>query len=338
MAFFEMQRMRESTTEEQRVGYNNILDRAFRHGAFVGEQFQEELNNLHEQGEVDLTADEIEEAGQDRASTATANFLVHNPISQREQTLFGEVLTRADHRNGPGWSNALNRNMRQPNAHQRARNTGPRGLSNTATAPRNNKLTAAPAAAPVAVAASAASAVANPSFGTDGDDIYTDDEYAALTRYGVELSLEHLNQQQQQQQQIIQQQQQILQQFNNNADSFLSFASSTNGQQANQSISPMPSTITKTSMPVNTFKSPEYKTKTCDALSDFMFATGDVNSDAVAALDAFENADHCAHKAMHRVSKRLFDQKTHTPEIAQKMVGVFKSLEDTNNKRQRKND
>ena len=84
-------------------------------------------------GNLDLTTDEIEEAGQDRAATATANFLVHNPVSQREQTLFGEVLSRAVHRNGPGWSNTLNRNMRQQNAHQRARNTGPHGLNNTGT-------------------------------------------------------------------------------------------------------------------------------------------------------------------------------------------------------------
>jgi hypothetical protein len=167
---------------------------------------------------------------------------------------------------------------------------------------------------------------------------YTDDEYAALTRLGVELSLDHLNQQQQQQtiQQTIQQQQQILQQINN-TDSLLSFASSANGQ-GNTSISPMPSTITKTSVPASTFKSPEYKTKTCDVLSDFAFVSGNVDPDALAALSAFENADHCAHKAMHRVSKRLFDQKTKTPELAQKMVGVYKSLEDTNDKRQRKND
>jgi hypothetical protein len=100
----------------------------------------------------------------------------------------------------------------------------------------------------------------------------------------------------------------------------------------------MPSTITKTSAPASTFKSPEYKTKTCDALSDFPFVSDNVDPDALAALSAFENADHCARKAMHRVSKRLFDQKTKTPETAQKMIGVYKSLEDTNNKRQRKND
>ena len=100
----------------------------------------------------------------------------------------------------------------------------------------------------------------------------------------------------------------------------------------------MPSTITKTSAPVSTFKSPEYKTKTCDALGDFAFVSGDVDPDTLAALSAFENADHCAHKAINRVFKRLFDQKTKTPEMVQKMVGVYKSLEDTNNKCQRKND
>jgi hypothetical protein len=37
-----------------------------------------------------------------------------------------------------------------------------------------------------------------------------------------------------------------------------------------------------------------------------------VNPDAVAALDAFENTNHCAHQAMHRVSKRLYLTRTPT--------------------------
>jgi hypothetical protein len=342
-AYFEMERMRQSTTiSEQRAGYNNVLDRAFRHGNYDGEQFVEQLTQLRDQGEVDLTTDEIAEAGRDRSAVSTANFIAHYPISQKEQTFLGEALNRADHVNGAGWSNTFDRNMRQPNAHQRARNTGPHGLNNAVTAHGNNTLAAAPAGA-AAPAAAATWAAAQPSFGTDCYDTnpnqYTDDEYAALTWLGVELSLDRFNQQQQQQTQqqtIQQQQQQILQQINN-TDSLLSFASSVNGQ-VNTSISPMPSTITKTSAPASTFKSLEYKTKTCDTLSDFAFVSGDVDPDALAALSAFENADHCAHKAMHRVSKRLFDQKTKTPEMAQKMVGVYKSLEDTMNKRQRKND
>ena len=59
-----------------------------------------------------------------------------------------------------------------------------------------------------------------------------------------------------------------------------------------------------------------------------------IDDDAVSALDAFENPNDSAHKTMHRVSKRLFDQNTKTPELAEKMVDVFKSL----SKRQRKSD
>ena len=251
------------------------------------------------------------------------------------------MLNRADHVNGAGWSNTFDRNMRQSNAHQRAGKTGPHGLNNAVTARGNNIATAASATAASASAAAAASASGGaaattaPSFGADPNQ-YNDDEYAALTQLGVQLSLDHMNQQQHQTaQQTIQQQQHILQQFNNN-DSLLSFASSANGE-GNTSISPMPSTITKTSVPPNTFTSPAYKTKTCNALTDYMFQNefGDgIDDDAVSALDAFENPNDGAHKTMHRVSKRLFDQNTKTPELAEKMVDVFKSL----SKRQRKSD
>lgn len=52
-----------------------------------------------------------------------AQNITHNGPSQTEQTFFQRMLTRADHPNGAGWSNATNTNMRQPNAHQRARLT-----------------------------------------------------------------------------------------------------------------------------------------------------------------------------------------------------------------------
>jgi hypothetical protein len=55
--------MRQSTTSEQREGYNNVLDRAFRHGNYDGELFVKQLTQLMDQGEVDLTTDEIAEAG-----------------------------------------------------------------------------------------------------------------------------------------------------------------------------------------------------------------------------------------------------------------------------------
>jgi hypothetical protein len=99
--------MRQSTTSEQREGYNNVLDRAFRHGNYDGELFVKQLTQLMDQGEVVLTTDEIAEAGRDRSAVLTTNFIAHNPISQKEQTFFGEALNRADHVNGAGWSNTL---------------------------------------------------------------------------------------------------------------------------------------------------------------------------------------------------------------------------------------
>ena len=122
-------------------------------------------------------------------------------------------------------------NMRQHNAHQRARNTGPHGLNNAVKARGNNIATSALAtaasasAAPAAAAASAsggAAATTAPSFGADPNQ-YNDDEYAALTQLGVQLSLDHMNQQQHQTaQQTIQQQQQIKeQQFGDKACSLI---------------------------------------------------------------------------------------------------------------------
>jgi hypothetical protein len=52
-AYFEMERMRQNTLDDQRAGYNNVLDRAFRHGRnYDGEQFVEQLTELRDQGEV----------------------------------------------------------------------------------------------------------------------------------------------------------------------------------------------------------------------------------------------------------------------------------------------
>jgi transcription initiation factor TFIID subunit TAF12 len=78
---------------------------------------------------------------------------------------------------------------------------------------------------------------------------------ADLTQLGIELSLQHM---QQQHQQLLHYQQK---QFHNN-DSFQSFASSTGNAQAqgNSSISPMPSTVTRTSVPLANTKTPEHKT------------------------------------------------------------------------------
>jgi hypothetical protein len=102
-----LKRMRQSTTSEQWEGYNNVLDRAFRHGNYDGKQFVKQLTQLMDQGEVDLTTDKIVEAGRDRSAVSTANYISYNPICQKEQTFFGEALNRADHVNGAGWSNTL---------------------------------------------------------------------------------------------------------------------------------------------------------------------------------------------------------------------------------------
>ena len=157
---------------------------------------------------------------------------------------------------------------------------------------------------------------------------------ADLTQLGIELSLQHM---QQQHQQLLHYQQE---QFHNN-DLFQSFASSTGNAQAqgNSSISPMPSTVTRTSVPLANTKTPEHKPKTHNALVDFMYEDefgGGVNDDAVAALDAFDNPEHFAQPTMQRVSKRLFDKETKTPEIAERIVNLYKSLEENHNKSQKK--
>jgi hypothetical protein len=63
---------------------------------------------------------------------------------------------------------------------------------------------------------------------------------------------------------------------------------------------------------------------------------GGVNDDVVAALDAFDNPEHFAQPMMQTVSKRLFDKETKTAEIAERIVNLYKSLEENHNKRQKK--
>ena len=54
------------------------------------------------------------------------------------------------------------------------------------------------------------------------------------------------------------------------------------------------------------------------------------------SLNAFDDPEHFAQPTMQRVSKRLFDKETKTPEIAERIVNLYKSLEENHNKRQKK--
>lgn len=101
--------MREDTTEEQRSGYNDVLDRAFDHGRFVAAEFEEQLNQMRSEGVIDLFDNDIEEASKEQACVSTAHYITHNQPSQREQSLYQEVLTRADHKNGAGSSVQYNK-------------------------------------------------------------------------------------------------------------------------------------------------------------------------------------------------------------------------------------
>jgi ABC-type phosphate transport system ATPase subunit len=81
------------------------------------------LEGLRTEGEVDLTNDDIEQHAMERAHTGMAHHIAHNPPGQLATSFYQNVMARACHPNGYGWSNSTNSNMRQNNAHQCAINT-----------------------------------------------------------------------------------------------------------------------------------------------------------------------------------------------------------------------
>jgi hypothetical protein len=131
LEYFELVKMRKGTTRSEREAANEYLERVSRLGETVENDVLESLKELRDEGELDATDLEVQAVAKEQAYYAMAQNITHNGPSQTEQTFFQRMLTRADHPNGAGWSNATNTNMRQPNAHQRARNTR---LSDTAAA------------------------------------------------------------------------------------------------------------------------------------------------------------------------------------------------------------
>lgn len=96
---FELKKLTKETNPSQKADANAYLDRISRVGGFMQRDAQESLT--------------------------------HNPPLQAQVSFYQRVMATADHPNGAGWSILTGTNMRQPNAHQRARNTC---LSKTAEA------------------------------------------------------------------------------------------------------------------------------------------------------------------------------------------------------------
>jgi hypothetical protein len=74
------------------------------------------LQEMNDDGLVDMTDPQIDKAAQDRASFAAANFIVHNPVGLGGASFFQDVMAQASHPNGYSWSISHNKDMRKHSA------------------------------------------------------------------------------------------------------------------------------------------------------------------------------------------------------------------------------
>lgn len=123
---YEMLRMKEDTTADERAEANTYLDRAGRFGRETEADIAEHLHAMRDEGGLDgHTADEVDAIARDAGYNSQAQFIVHNPPGTNAQTFLQKVMIQADHSNGASYSNSHNTSMRLLGqaAKQRASNT-----------------------------------------------------------------------------------------------------------------------------------------------------------------------------------------------------------------------
>jgi hypothetical protein len=299
------------TTSDEREQANQYLNSVTNFGSSVGDDFRQTLEQLRQEGEVEVDDYEIEAAATDSAYFAMAQHMTHNPPTEAQGlSFFQKMLARADHPNGPAWSNTTNTSMRKKNAHQRAANTN---LENTARAR-----------------------------GNDCNLLSEEQQY--------QMAVHNSLQQQQQQESLSFSERDTnlaIQQSLGNSYSVagLSMQShhSNNYQMNHQpahsnSISPMPSVSTKsfaTTLQPPTIETPQHVKKMRDALMEYSLGLdGDgegsfdeeVDDEAIAAFEAFGNTEDPTHKTLHQYAKKLHDKNDMTTPIkVRKLVSVYKA-------------
>ena len=104
---YEMLRMKEDTTADEREEANTYLDRACRFG-------RETEADIADEGGLDgHTADGVDAIARDAGYNSQAQFIVHNPPDTNAQTVLQKLMIQADHSNGASYStNSHNTSMR----------------------------------------------------------------------------------------------------------------------------------------------------------------------------------------------------------------------------------
>jgi hypothetical protein len=345
MEYFRLRRLANTTSQSERDEANRYLDNMRGEENRVMGMMQSDLQEMDDEGLVDLTDKQIDEAAQDRASFAAANFIVHNPVGVGGATFFQNVMAQGSHKNGYHWSNTLNKDMRKYGAKheassQRSANTRIDPLiARTVGGVYDGSGGAAAGACADAAAASESSMLDelaqmsdeeryqlairrsleqqtrgsihnNPvDFDVNNHDLsgYTDDRFNINTN-------------------------------NNSMESSISF---NNDSSRSKSISPMPSIATKSfasTCPTNNTATqpsttPEHVSKSRQSLLDLSMGLLDdtvsddeVDDDATAAFDAFDDTSNPTHNTLRQTSKHLHARNVTPRKRAKKLVAVYKSL------------
>ena len=123
---YEMERLKNETTADERAHANEYLDRAGRFGREMESDVADHLHSLREDGGLEgYSATEIDHVAREAGCDGQAKMIVHNPPGGQAQTFLEKVMTQADHQKGASFSIPHNAHMRVQNqaAKQRASNT-----------------------------------------------------------------------------------------------------------------------------------------------------------------------------------------------------------------------
>jgi hypothetical protein len=294
------------------------------------------LREMNENGLVDLTDDQIDEVAEDRAAFAAAQWTVHNPVGQGGMSFFQDVMAKASHPNGPAWSIPLNKDMRKHGlASQRS--------ANTRIDPMVARNVGGVYASDVDVFGETPAEAAGAEFDVLAQ--MTDEERyqmavqrsLELTRGGNIANYDHdlsafTNNQ-----------------FNTNTNSMQSSISFNNEASRSRSISPMVSSVATKSfastLPTSTITAttaitnntaqptPEHVSKSRQALLDLSMgllddvnSDSDVDDDAIAAFDAFDDKTNPTHNTLRQMSRHLHMKNEPASKRAKKLVAGYKSL------------
>ena len=302
--YFELKRLSKESSPSDKAAAAEYLDSVHKFGNTARQEVADDLNNMKDDGLIDLSHDEIEETAEVMGGEKAARFMVHNPCGQQSLTLFQRAVAKAGHPNGPAWSATLNQDMRQHSAsRQRA--------VNTRIEPTNLKTVEGIYGSNCNEAGADETTLNMSMSNCNGMD---DMQYNLDLQTAQKRSLEE--------QFMLPQEQFMLQQ-----EQFML------AQQQNNSISPMPSSTGPSAL-VQSTNTPEHlsvlRNRLMDhSLDEFVLLDEEEHTDTLGALSALDDTSNPSHTTLLRFSKRLHEkaqQEGKTPNRAGKVVQIFKRM------------